>query len=52
MERKLYVPRSWTSDPDRCRAAGLSKDKVFATKPELARTMIERFLDAGTTSAG
>lgn len=33
--------------PDRCRAAGLGEDIVFATKPELARTVIERFLDAG-----
>ncbi|MCX4588829.1 IS701 family transposase [Streptomyces sp. NBC_01549] len=47
VDRELYVPRSWTSDPDRCRAAGLGEDTVFATKPELARTMIERFLDAG-----
>ncbi|WP_079051630.1 IS701 family transposase [Streptomyces curacoi] len=47
VDRELYVPRSWTSDPDRCRAAGLSEDTLFATKPELARTMIERFLDAG-----
>ncbi len=46
VDRELYVPRSWTSDPDRCRAAGLGEDTVFATKPELARTMIERFLDA------
>ncbi|MFF9391396.1 IS701 family transposase [Streptomyces griseoluteus] len=47
VDRELYVPRSWTRDPDRCRAAGLSEDTVFATKPELARVMIERFLDAG-----
>jgi SRSO17 transposase len=47
VDRELYVPRSWTSDPDRCRAAGLGEDTVFATKPELARKMIERFLDAG-----
>ncbi|MDH6221801.1 SRSO17 transposase [Streptomyces pseudovenezuelae] len=47
MDRELYIPRSWTCDPDRCRAAGLGEDTVFATKPELARTMIERFLDAG-----
>jgi hypothetical protein len=40
-------PRSWTSDPDRCRAAGLGGDTVLATKPDLARTMIKRFLDAG-----
>lgn len=47
VDRELYIPRSWTSDPDRCRAAGLGPDTVFATKPDLARTMIERFLDAG-----
>ncbi|SCF15499.1 SRSO17 transposase [Micromonospora marina] len=47
VDRELYVPRSWICDPDRCRAAGLGDDVVFATKPELARTMIERFLDAG-----
>lgn len=47
VDRELYIPRSWTCDPDRCRAAGLGEETVFATKPELARTMIERFLDAG-----
>jgi SRSO17 transposase len=47
VDRELYIPRSWTCDPDRCRAAGLGEVTVFATKPELARTMIERFLDAG-----
>lgn len=47
VDRELYIPRSWTCDPDRCQAAGLGEDTVFATKPELAGTMIERFLDAG-----
>ncbi|EFL27720.1 transposase [Streptomyces himastatinicus ATCC 53653] len=47
IDRELYVPRSWTCDPDRCRAAGLGEDTVFATKPELAARMIGRFLDAG-----
>ncbi|MCW2879088.1 MAG: insA [Sphaerisporangium sp.] len=47
VDRELYIPRSWTCDPDRCRAAGLGEDTVFATKPELARVMIERFLDTG-----
>lgn len=36
IDRELYVPRSWTCDPDRCRAAGLGEATVFATKPELA----------------
>jgi SRSO17 transposase len=43
----LYIPRSWTGDPDRCRAAGLGEDPVFATKPDLALRMIERFWGAG-----
>ncbi|MGW0771142.1 IS701 family transposase [Streptomyces sp. NPDC002676] len=47
VDRELYILRSWTCDPDRCRAAGLGEDAAFATKPELARTMIERFLTAG-----
>ncbi|MFC8671131.1 IS701 family transposase [Streptomyces griseorubiginosus] len=47
VDRELYIPRSWISDPDRCRAAGLGEDTDFATKPELACVMIERFLDAG-----
>ncbi|WP_344583767.1 IS701 family transposase [Streptomyces lunalinharesii] len=47
VDRELYIPRSWTGAPDRCRAAGLGENTVFATKPELARTMIERFLDVG-----
>ena len=47
VDRELYIPRSWTCDPDRCRAAGLGGDTASATKPDLARTMIERSLDAG-----
>ncbi|KAB2590146.1 IS701 family transposase [Streptomyces arboris] len=47
VDRELYVPRSWTCYQERCKAAGRGEDIVFATKPELARTMIERFLDAG-----
>lgn len=47
VDRELYIPRSWTCSPDRCRAAGLDEHTVFATKPELAARMIGRFLDAG-----
>lgn len=47
VDRELYIPHSWTGDPDRCRAAGLGEDTVFATKPDLALRMIERFWDAG-----
>jgi SRSO17 transposase len=51
VDRELYVPRSWTSDPDRCRAAGLGDNTEFATKPEPAARMVTRFLDAGHRAA-
>lgn len=47
VDRELYIPRSWTCAPDRCRAAGLDEDTASATKPEPAARMIGRFLDAG-----
>jgi SRSO17 transposase len=49
--RALYLPRSWISDPARCRAAGVPEDAAFATKPALARQMITGALDAGTPAA-
>jgi SRSO17 transposase len=48
IDRALYLPRSWTSDPARCRAAAVPEGTGFATKPALARQMITRALDAGT----
>jgi SRSO17 transposase len=51
LDRALYLPRSWTDDPGRCRAAGVPPDTAFATKPALARQMITRAIDAGTPAA-
>jgi SRSO17 transposase len=51
IDRALYLPRSWTSDPARCRAAGVPQDTGFATKPALAKVMITGALDAGTPAA-
>jgi SRSO17 transposase len=48
IDRELYLPKSWTADPDRCRAAGIPDGTAFATKPALALAMISRALDAGT----
>ena len=52
VDRELYVPRTWTTDPDRCRAAGLREETAFATKPDLAALMVARFPDAGTGPCG
>ena len=46
IDRELYLPRSWTDDPARCRAAGIPDHVGFATKPQLARMMIERAISA------
>ncbi len=47
MDRELDLPKAWTDDRDRARAAGIGDDVGFATKPELARRMLTRALDAG-----
>ena len=45
-DRELYLPEKWTGDRERCRAAGIGDEVAFATKPELARQMIERAVQA------
>jgi len=51
IDRELYLPKSWTADLARCQAAGIPAGTAFATKPELARVMIGRALDAGVPAA-
>ncbi|PRY19083.1 IS701 family transposase [Pseudosporangium ferrugineum] len=46
IDRELYLPKSWTQDPDRCAKAAVPEDVAFATKPEHARAMIERAVTA------
>jgi SRSO17 transposase len=46
VDRELYLPKSWTEDPERCRAARIPEEKTFATKTELARVMVQRALDS------
>ena len=48
IHRALYLPRSWTDDPDRCAGAGAPDRTSFATKPQLAAAMIGHALDAAT----
>jgi SRSO17 transposase len=51
LDRELYLPKEWTEDPDRCRAAGVPETRGFQTKPQLARQMIERVLSLGIQPA-
>lgn len=47
LDRRLYLPKAWTSDPERCRAVGIAEEEMeFATKPQIARRMIERAINA------
>ena len=46
IDRELYLPKTWTEDHERCTEAGIGQDVEFATKPELARKMLERLLAA------
>ena len=42
--RELYLPREWTGDRERCRAAHIPDTAGFATRPRLAEAMIARIL--------
>jgi len=47
LDRELYLPKSWTQNPERCREAWVPAEVEFATKPELAARMLWRTLGAG-----
>ncbi|MFF5638163.1 IS701 family transposase [Streptomyces sp. NPDC012825] len=47
VDRELYLPKAWTSDRERCRAAKIPDKRQFATKGELAKAMVTRCLAAG-----
>jgi hypothetical protein len=46
IDRELYLPQKWCEDKDRCAQAGIPEGAGFATKPALAREMIERAVAA------
>ena len=51
IDRELYLPKSWTTDPDRCAKAAVPDDIEFTTKPQQARVMLERAVAAGVPFA-
>jgi SRSO17 transposase len=46
IDRRLYLPKAWTDNPARMAAAHVPPGTLFATKPALARQMIERAIGA------
>jgi SRSO17 transposase len=50
IDRELYVPTSWTEDPDRCAKAGVPAECCteggFAAKPQLGVAMLNRAYQA------
>jgi SRSO17 transposase len=51
LDRELYLPKEWAVDDDRRREAGVPAGTTFATKPVLARRMLERAFAAEVPAA-
>jgi len=51
IDRRVYLPKSWTDDRVRCAAAGVPAEAEFATKPELALEMITEAVAAKVPAA-
>ncbi|WP_422397446.1 IS701 family transposase [Streptomyces acidiscabies] len=47
LDRRLYLPQSWTKDRERCRAAGVPDEVAFATKPQLGVAMLQGAVAGG-----
>ena len=47
VDRELYLPKEWAGDPARRVEAHVPERVGFQTKPQLAKAMLERAVDAG-----
>ena len=53
VDKGLYLPESWTSDKDRCAAAGVPEQRQgYRSKTQLALELLERALELGHLKAG
>ena len=46
LDRELYLPKEWAEDAHRREEAGVSQEVQFETKPQLAKKMLQRALEA------
>jgi SRSO17 transposase len=44
IEARLYVPKGWADDRERCRGAGIPDDLEFKTKPQLAAEIVKKLV--------
>ena len=47
VDKALYLPREWTEDRDRCRAAGVPETITYRSKAELALAMLRQARQSG-----
>lgn len=52
VDKRLYLSREWTDDPERCAAAGIPEDaRTYRSKSELAPTLLKRAKSWGFLTA-
>ena len=51
IDRELYLPEEWVLDKERRKRVGVPEEIEMRTKPELAREMLGRALEAGVEAA-
>lgn len=51
VDRRLYLPKGWGEDRERRSKASVPDEVAFATKPAMAREMVEKILDEGVPCA-
>lgn len=51
VDRELYLPEEWAKDAERRREAGVPEEVEFASKPALAKRMLQRTLDSGVSAS-
>jgi SRSO17 transposase len=51
LDRELYLPEEWAADAERRKEAGVPTEVTFATKPQIARRMLERAFTAEVPAA-